>query len=217
MNGAYDVSGLLPGSDVDSLPAGTNVLIEGPPLTGKRALALQLLAAGYGTGEGILCITTDGVDAVYTGLERNLGSLGGSRIGIVDTSGGTGAGLAGAVVESVATPSDLTGISMRTAKLARDFENDGVSRIRYGLLSVSTLLQYLDSQQVFKFLHVYTRRITETGSLGIYTLNSTHDPEVVNTIAEQFDGLIELQETDAGDVEFRIRGFGRGSSAWSSI
>jgi KaiC/GvpD/RAD55 family RecA-like ATPase len=215
---SYDVSGLLPGGVLDELPAGTNLAIVGPSMSGKRALALQLFATGYERGEGILCITTDSAETIYTELERHVDSLDPARIGIIDTSGSDGRSVVDATTEHVSSPSDLTGISVGTAKLFRQFERRGVSDIRYGLISVSTLLQYMDSKKVFKFLYVYTKRIAETDGLGIYTLDDdSHDPQVVNTITGQFDGVIQLRETDTDGLEFRVRGFGRRPTEWNAF
>jgi len=166
MTDAYDVSGALPGGDLDELPAGTNIVVVGPSMSGKQALALELLAAGYEDGDGILCISTESAEKVYTDLERHVDSLDRDRVGIVDTSGGDGTDLLDATIESISSPGDLTGISVSMAKLFRHFEDRGVSDIRYGLISISTLLQYLDSSKVFRFLHVYTKRIEETGDWG---------------------------------------------------
>jgi KaiC/GvpD/RAD55 family RecA-like ATPase len=214
----YDVSGLLPGDALDELPAGTNIAIVGPSMSGKRELALQLFATGYENGEGILCVTTDSAATIYNELKRHVDSLERDRIGIIDTSGNDGQELVNATTEHVSSPSDLTGISIGTAKLFEQFENRGITDIRYGLISISTLLQHMDSKKVFKFLYVYTKRIASTGGLGIYTLdNDSHDPQEVNTITGQFDGIIELRETDAGDLQFRIRGFGRRPTPWTAF
>lgn len=218
MSDSYDVSGVLPNDVLEEVPAGTNLLIVGPSMTGKRALALGLLAAGYQTGDGILCITTDSGEAIYNNLEQHVDSLDRDRVGIVDTSGKGGEELLDATIETISSPGDLTGISVSMAKLSRHFGNRGISDIRYGLISISTLLQYLGSQKVFKFLHVYTRRIEKTGGLGIYTLNNdSHDQQVINTITSQFDGVIELRENDSGEIAFRVRGFGRRPTAWDTL
>lgn len=218
MTDTYDISGVFPAEVRETLPAGTNLAIVGPTMVGKRELALRLLAAGYQTGDGILCITTESAKSVYTDLERHVDALDRKRVGIVDASGSDARELFDASTESVSSPGDLTGISIGTSKLFKKFEQRGISDIRYGLVSISTLLQYLDSRTVFKFLHVYTRRIAATDGLGIYTLNDdTHDAQTVNTITGQFDGLIKLRETDAGDVEFRLRGFGQRPTAWQPL
>lgn len=218
MSETYDVSGVLPDDVLEELPAGTNVAVVGPSMTGKRDLALQLLAAGYQTGDGILCITTDSARTVCNDLERYVDSLDRNRIGVVDTSGSSGQALLDATIENVSSPGDLTGISIGMSKLFQHFQSRGISDIRHGLISISTLLQYLDSRRVFKFVHVYTKRISDTGGLGIYTLdNDTHDQQVVNTIVGQFDAVIELRETEVGDVEFRVRGLGRRPTSWETL
>lgn len=218
MTEAYDISDVLSGDVRDSLPEGTNLAIVGPTMTGKRELALELLADGYQAGDGILCITTDSPKTVYRDLERHVDSLNRDRVGIIDASGSDGQAFLDVTTESASSPGDLTGISIGTAKLFKQFERRGITDIRYGLVSVSTLLQYLDSRTVFKFLHIYTKRIDDTGGFGIYTLDDdSHDPQVVNTITGQFDGVIELRDTEAGDVEFRLRGFGRRPTAWQPL
>jgi len=218
MTDTYNVSGIFPDGALDELPAGTNIALVGPAMTGKRELTLQLLAAGYEEGDGILCITTDSAETVYRELERHVDSLDRSRVGIVDTANSDGQELLNVSLENASSPSDLTGISIGMAKLSKQFENRAITDVRYGLISISTLLQYLGSQKVFKFLHVYTKRIEKTGGLGIYTLDSdSHDQQEINTITGQFDGLIELREDEAGVVEFRVRGFGRRSTPWKPL
>lgn len=218
MTEGYDISGVLPGDVRESLPAGTNVAIVGPAMTGKHELALELLATGYRAEDGILCITTDSAKQIYADLERHIGSLVRDRVGIVDTSGSDGQELLDASTESVSSPGDLTGISIGTSKLFKRFNQQGITDIRHGLISASTLLQYLDSQTVFRFLHIYAKRITDTDGLGIYTLdNDSHEPQVVNKITGQFDGVIQLRETETDDLEFRLRGFNRRPTAWKQL
>jgi KaiC/GvpD/RAD55 family RecA-like ATPase len=218
MTETYDISDVLPESPRDTLPAGTNIAIVGPSMVGKRELALELLASRYVDGNGVLCITTDGARTVYEDLERHVESVERDRVGIVDSSGGDTREGVDATVETVTSPGDLTGISIGASKLAERFGRRGIADIGYGLVSVSTLLQYLDSKAVFRFLHIYTRRIEQTGGLGIYTLDDdSHDPKVVNTITGQFDGVIELREADAGDIEFRLRGFGTQPMPWEPL
>ncbi|MFW6437282.1 MAG: RAD55 family ATPase [Halococcoides sp.] len=217
MTDAYDISGVLPESCPQSLPAGTNVAVVGPTMTGKRELALELLAAGYEAGNAILCITTESARTVYRDLDRHIDDIDRDRIGIVDASGSEGRKLVDATTEQVSSPGDLTGISIGAMKLFDTFERRGIEDIRYGLVSISTLLQYVDRRTVFKFLHVYTKRIEDTDSLGIYTLdNDSHDAETINTITGQFDGAIEVRETD-DDIEVRARGFGRRPTPWVSL
>lgn len=218
MKETYDLSGVLPGGTLQQVSAGTNFVILGPSLTGKRELAYQLIATGYDSEEGILCVTTDSAESVHSRLNQHIDSLNRDRVGIIDAAGGGEETAFDVPVENVSSPDDLTGISIGTAKLSEYFAQHGISDIRYGLISISTLLQYLPSQKVFQFLHVYAKRIGDTGGLGLFTLNTdTHDQQVVNTIRGQFDGAIELRESAAGELEVRTRGFGRRPTPWVAL
>lgn len=218
MTDEYDVAGVLPDSALGALEPGTNVVIVGPSMSGKREVALELLAAGYEIDDGILCITTERASRLFEALERHLPTLDRRDVGVVDCSGRSTRSAIEAMTESVSSPGDLTGISIGTAKLYEQFADRGVSDIRYGLISISTLLQHLGYEKVFKFLYVYSNRIGETDGLGIYTLDDdTHDPTTVNTIRGQFDGAIELRLTDAGDRAVRVRGFGSKPTAWTPL
>ena len=59
------------GPDLDEeVPPGTNILVSGPPLSGKRSLCLDILASGVENGEGAIIVTTkDGADRVLDDFE----------------------------------------------------------------------------------------------------------------------------------------------------
>lgn len=218
MNDRFEVRGILPENSLPEIPAGHNIGIIGPTMTGKQRIAIQMLATPYNSGEGILCITTNRPEEIYDVLRDHVDSLDRERVGIIDASGREGRELVDVSTETVSSPSDLTGISIGTAKLSRQLESQGVRGVRYGLISVSTLLQYLDSQTVFQFLHVFTKRIEETEGLGIFILDSdSHNPQVVNTITGQFDGIVQLRESENNDLEFRIRGFDQKTVPWQTL
>jgi len=219
MSQTDDISNVLPDGVLSQLSPGTSVLLSGPPMSGKQSLALQLLAVGHETGDGVLCVTTknSAVD-VLAELETKVPTLRREEVGIIDCSGSSSR----RTIEDVATmrvssPGDLTGISIGAAKLLQRFTNQDISTVRHGLVSVSTLVKYLDLETVIKFLHIYTVRIRDTEGLGIFTIDTlTHDPRTINAVTSEFDGVIELRETDAGDREIRIRGFSGVDSRWRS-
>jgi KaiC/GvpD/RAD55 family RecA-like ATPase len=218
MTSGYTIAGVLPDSPLEEFDPGTNVAIVGPSMSQKRELALGLMATGYNTGDGILCITTDSPNNVFTSLERYTEEFDENHVGIINCSGSKAQRQIEELTESVSSPDDLTGISIATAKLYNQFQKRGLTEIRYGLISVSTLIQYLNSKTMFKFLHVFTNRVNQTNGLGIYTLdNDIHDPQVVNTIQAQFDGIIELREDETGAREYRVRGFNTKTAAWSPL
>ncbi|GAB3684092.1 hypothetical protein GCM10028857_12630 [Salinarchaeum chitinilyticum] len=98
------------------------------------------------------------------------------------------------------------------------FADRNIENVRHGLVSVSTLLQYLDVETVFKFLHIYTNRVQSSEGIAVFTLDDdSHDPQTVNTLTGEFDGVVQLRETDDGTVEYRVRGFGQSPSGWKPL
>lgn len=217
MSSAYDISGVLPDGLMDELQAGSCILISGPTMIGKQELAVQLLAAGHDEGDGILCVTTSKNAANFLEMfETHLPTLDRERLGIVDCSGSEHQQTIEEIsTEQVSSPSDLTGISIGTSKLLQRFSKQDISEIRHGLVSISSLIQYLELDTVFKFLHIYTTRIQDTGGLGVFTVDGeSHDPQTTSTITSEFDGVLELQETDTGEREIRSKGFSDASREW---
>ncbi len=219
MSTPYDIDAVLPDGTIEALPPGTNVLITGPAMVGKREVAFRLLASGHETGEGVLCVSTSAsASSMLDEFERYVPTLDRDRVAIVDCSGSDSQrAIREIATERVSSPGDLTGISIGTAKLLQRFSEQDVSEVRHGLVSISTLIQYLDLNTVFKFLHIYTSRIADTDGLGVFTLESiSHDPKTVNTITSEFDCVIELREGEDGR-EIRVRGLPGASRTWRAF
>jgi KaiC/GvpD/RAD55 family RecA-like ATPase len=212
----FDIPDVLPAETVSELAPGTSLLITGPAMSGKQALALDLLAAGLAGTDGILIVSTsENAGRCIDELEGRVPTLDRDRVGVVDCSGSSQQqAIREVATRRVSSPGDLTGISIGTAKLMQRFTEQDVSEVRHGLVSVSTLLRYLELDTVFKFLHIYTQRIDDTRGLGVFTMDdTTHDPQTISTITSEFDGMVELRETDSGR-EVRLRGMAGTSGTW---
>ena len=217
MSSTYDIAGVLPDGMLEKLPAGTSLLISGPPRMGKQELAIRLLAAGHERGNGVLCVTTSkDAASLLNELERQIPTLDRNRVGVVDCSGSDHQQAIDEIAtESVASPGDLTGVSIGTAKLLNRFTNRDISDVWHGFVSVSTLLRYVNLDTVFKFLHIYTSRIADTRGIGVFTVdNTSHESQEMSTITGEFDGVFELRETDTGDREIRVKGIAGPSRGW---
>ncbi|QLG27165.1 recombinase RecA [Halorarum halophilum] len=197
----YDVEAL--GSSIDP---GSNVLITGPPLSGKRELALDILAEGVEDGEGAIIVTTkDGADRLLDRLGRRV-DYEGKPVAVVDTvtrQQGVGDVRDDEYVKYTSSPVDLTGVGIKLSEFLESFYKDrGITRNRVMLHSLSTLLMYSDLQTVFRFLHVFTGRIQSVDGFGVYCIDSTaHDDQTMNTLKQLFDGVIETAE----DGEHAVR------------
>jgi len=190
--------GLLATLDSNSVPAGTNVLVLGSSILGADECVWQVLEHGLSIGQPGILVTTSHVssDQLTDGLlfVDGSGTAGGDRPEMQS-------------VERIGSPGDLTGIGIGWVKCARAIGDGATGGLRVGLISISMLLQHVDSDRVFNFLHVLTGRISAAGYLGIFTLDpGSHEDAVVNQIKAQFDGVIELEETDESGVTATLRG-----------
>ncbi len=193
----YSLAGDL---DTEVLP-GTNILVTGPPLTGKRALALDILAAGTEAGEGAIVVTTkDSATRILSDYERRT-AYEGRPVAVVDCvtrQQGVGEVREDKRIKYTSSPVDMTGIGIKLSEFLQAFYQDqGIKKNRIMVHSLSTLLMYADLQTVFRFLHVFTGRIQSVDGLGIFCIDSTaHDQQTMNTLTQLFDGVIRMSEDE---------------------
>jgi KaiC/GvpD/RAD55 family RecA-like ATPase len=195
----YDLAEVVPEADV---APGTNLLISGPPMTGKRRIAFEILGSGTNQGEGTIVVTTkDSARKVLSEYEGYVSDPDTADVGIVDcvTKQQGGSNVEDdRRVKFASSPVDMTGIGIKLSEFLEEFyEVRGHQRNRILLHSVSTLLMYSDLQTVFRFLHVFTGRIQSADALGLYVIDSTaHDEQTMNTLKQLFDGIITVEEGD---------------------
>lgn len=114
-----------------------------------------------------------------------------------ETPGGSnGGGPAPDSVERVGTPSDLTGISIRISEVLSEWSDaDANSVVCFD--SVTALLQYVDVETAYEFLHVLTGRLYAFGAKGHFHLDPGAHPDVtVARIKTLFDAMVETEGDD---------------------
>lgn len=205
----YDIGDVL--EDTVIAP-GSNILISGPPMTGKQSLAYDILAQGTRNDEGAIIVTTKDnskktLSKYEDRINRSVDDIPVAVVDCVSRQQGMGNTEDTRHIKYASSPVDMTGIGINLSELLEDFyENQGIKRNRVLLHSISTLLMYSDLQTVFRFLHVFTGRISSADALGIYVIDpTTHDEQEVNTLKQLFDGMIEVDEQDG---EKTVRGSG---------
>lgn len=184
----YEVDGLIAGRTTTFEP-GTSLLVSGPTQTG-RARLLDLIADGCAREEATIVVSADMTAREVIDALRERAGLPAGRVGILDcTDGAEGGPVEDAHVGQLSTPADLTGISLEFAKLLRALQDgERPSRLRVGVVSVSTLLMYGELQTVFRFLHVFTSRLRSAGMFGAFTIDpDMHDGQTRNTVRAIFD------------------------------
>jgi KaiC/GvpD/RAD55 family RecA-like ATPase len=215
----YQIGDTVPVAGFDTVPAGTNILISGPPMLGKRRLALELLAGGTANSHAIAVTPDTDGDRLRTTYEGTThADL--DRFHVVDCTGATGKGSMDdtEAIKYVGSPGDLTGIGVGIVKCTRDIGREVDAGLRLSVLSLSTILQYANNQRVFNFLHTITGRVSAADYLGIATIDpTTQDTQEVNTLTSLFDAVIELREADDGGREVRVVGVPDAPRTWVSF
>ncbi len=194
---------LRPHLDAEVDP-GTSLLLTGPPLTGKRSLAMDVLAAGTDAGDGAIVVTTkDGADRVLKDYEKRT-PYEGKPVAVVDCvtrQQGVGDVREDDRIKYASSPVDMTGIGIKLSEFLQAFGDRGIERNRIMVHSLSTLLMYSDLQTVFRFLHVFTGRVQSVNGLGLFSIDSTaHDDQSLNTLKQLFDGIVTLSEDDEPEI-----------------
>ncbi|AGN02476.1 hypothetical protein L593_12685 [Salinarchaeum sp. Harcht-Bsk1] len=99
-------------------------------------------------------------------------------------------------VETVNAPTDLTGVGIAVTELLS--QTEGSTAVCFD--SVTALLQYVDLDTAFEFLHVFAGRLHRYDAVGHFHMDpGAHDPQVVAQVASLLDGKLVLD--DDGDVE----------------
>jgi KaiC/GvpD/RAD55 family RecA-like ATPase len=195
---------LTPHFDAEVEP-GTNILFTGPPLSGKRSIMMDTLAAGTDRDEGAIVVTTkDGADRVLRDYEKRT-PYEGKPVAVVDcvTRQQGGDTRESDRIKYASSPVDMTGIGIKLSEFLQAFGDRGIDRNRVMVHSLSTLLMYSDLQTVFRFLHVFTGRVQSVDGLGLYSIDSTaHDDQAMNTLKQLFDGIVTVPED--GEPEIRL-------------
>lgn len=208
----YELSDNLP---VNRVRSGTNLLILGPPMTGKTEITLDMLREG--DGENAVVVTTQ--SSAEEILEEYSDSFAGV-VGVVDTvSEQRGVSTQDTrKVKYVSSPRDLTSIGIKFSELLEDIQGDDGVGVKVYVESVSTLLMHMDVQTVFRFLHVFTGQIKDIEGLGFFVINSeSHSQEDISKLKQLFDGLIHTRKGSNGNFEARIEGLTQKPTDWTTV
>jgi len=212
----FTVGSLLP---VEGIPRGSTLLVVGPPMTGKRTLTMELLAAGFDE-EGVAVVSTDSSagDVRATLAQYADGPADELPMGVIDCVGDSrGSGGLEPLDSRINSPADLTGIGMQLTTLLEGLYADQTDRLRVGLLSLTTMSMYAAPGQVVRFLHVVTNRIREAEGVGFVVAHSdTMAEEYLKRLRSFVDGVVEVRERDDA-MELRVLGLPGGNTDWTGV
>ncbi|WP_435097398.1 RAD55 family ATPase [Halarchaeum sp. P4] len=193
-----------------AVPRGTNLLVSGPPMSGKRTLLFDALADRGPADPVVVVSTDDGPERVFRALDCDPVNAAEERAAVVDcVSSERGDAPSGApTVVSVASPDDLTGIGIGSSTFLSRFDAGEGDVHRVAIDSLSTILHYADPRAAFRFLHVFTNRVRSVDGVGFYVVNpDAHDDRELARVSDLFDGALRVETTDEGP-RCRLHGVG---------
>ena len=204
---------------IGKLKEGSNIMLIGPPMSGKEVILNHLMNSCTTNNEtAVIIITTrEPATHILERLKKIIPTPSFSNIGIVDcvskTVGGTEIDMGN--IEFVSSPADLTDIGVKISQFFDDlFFKKKIRKLQLHFDSLSTILLYSKVQTVFRFLHVLTGRIKAARGIGIYVMDSgMHDEKNVIILKQLCDGIIEVKSEN--DTNFiRIIGISPKPTQW---
>ncbi|MCK4928796.1 MAG: recombinase RecA [Methanosarcinales archaeon] len=204
--------------NINGIRTGSNIMIIGPPMSGKETIVNNIVYNGLNEGEAAVIVTTrEPGESVVDWFSYNNLEIPIEHLGIVDCVTKTlGVPTSDtATIRRASSPVDLTGIGVKISQFLEDFwMKQNIQKTRLCINSLSTILMYSNIQTVFRFLHVFTGRVKASGALGIYVVeDGMHDEQAIATLKQLFDGVIEIrQESDIHYI--RTTGMSQKPSDW---
>lgn len=107
------------------------------------------------------------------------------------------------LIETIADPADLTGMGIALNR-ALEAWNPTANQTIVCLHTLTMLLQYVDTERVYRFLHVVTSQLAEDGALAhVHVDPRAHDQRTLQTLSTLFDVVIRPDEEGGVHVDPR--------------
>lgn len=98
-------------------------------------------------------------------------------------------------VQTISAPTDLTGLGIQITKALRDFDDEYPTRVCFD--SLTALLQYVEFETVYEFLHVVSGRIYAMDATAHFHLDpGAHDEQTIASITTLADVIVEVTDDD---------------------
>ncbi|SEN53707.1 hypothetical protein SAMN05216388_1003342 [Halorientalis persicus] len=193
---AKQVAGQEATSVANQLTDASNILVLAPSFPdGAAGVCVDLLGSDDPSEASVLGVTyTQSPGKWGADYERETGGppADGTVISVGDWGADVGTGTSEWTLEAVEHAGDLTALGVT---LSEHLAPDASGRQRLCFDSLTALLQFVELQRAFQFLHVVTGRVSAAGAVGHYHLDpQAHDEQTLATIRGLFDAVVEVDE-----------------------
>lgn len=181
------------------MPFGSNVLVYGPPFTGKEVLMNVFIAEGLKKGIPAIWIITE--KSTREIREEMMFVLSGYEeyekkglVRYVDAySRSMGDESQDEYTEYIESPTDYESIQKAVESAAKKFKEEH-EYYRVAFRSISTLIAYLDPGTAFRFLSPVVGRRKRDRAVAMYTIEKgVHGEQEIQMIGSVMDGMIEFK------------------------
>ena len=175
----------------------TTVLLGAPSMTGGADdTCVELLSGAVPAETSVLWVsfTKPPSDCLAQWRERHEADPGQFGVVVVgETVGGGDEEINPNAVQRVSNPSDLTGIGIAVGEFISGRDED----IAVCFDSLTALLQYVDLETAYEFLHALIGQLYSAGAVSHFHIDpSAHDRRTVDTLLSLFDAEVELGEDE---------------------
>ena len=109
-----------------------------------------------------------------------------------------------APVETVNSPNDLTGLGIRITEFLTDWDEKNDNRTVVCFDSLTALLQYVELETAYEFLHIITGRMANTDAFAHFHMDpEAHDDQTVEIVTSLMDAVVEVDAS--GEERIRSR------------
>jgi hypothetical protein len=183
----------MTGGFVDDLRGATNVLLRAPSMGGTRDVCTSLLTDDLEGPPNVLWVTfTRSPDACleqWDAAGQDAATLGVIAVG----ESGVSLDRDDVDVETVGTASDLTGVGIAIGQFISDA--DGPTVVCFD--SLTAMLQYVDLETAYEFLHTITGQLYTAGARAHFHMDpEAHQDDVVDAITSLLDASVDLSSED---------------------
>lgn len=202
------MSGTLIESDVEGgLDGVNNTLLLAPSFAGdEEGACIDLLRPDADDEQNVLLVSyTKSPDAQLrrwrAHAEQRPANLGivsvedSTRSVAAASAGGDAAGPGGRAgpIETVNNPNDLTGLGIRITEFLDRWDDDRPMVVCFD--SLTALLQYVDLETAYEFLHIITGRLAAAGARSHFHMDpGAHDDRAVESVVSLMDAAVEVDD-----------------------
>jgi hypothetical protein len=98
-------------------------------------------------------------------------------------------------VEAVENPGDLTGVGIAVGRYFEAWDAEHPTSLCFD--SITAMLQYVEFETAYRFLHVLTGRVSAAGAVGHFHVDpAAHDDQTLASLRTLFDAVVTLEDGD---------------------